>query len=57
MGSFFMFDQFKLGERCKTSICLCFEFKFEAHLQLTLQLASFKWNCQHIVTLNITLPY
>ena len=23
-------------------------------MQMTLQLASFKWNCQHIVTMNIT---
>src|ERR1043165_684762 len=55
MGSVFMFDKFKLGEQCKTSIWLYFEFKFEAHLELTLQLASFKWNCQHIVTKNITI--
>src|SRR3954471_9489975 len=54
MGSVFMFDQFKLGEQCKRSIWLYFEFKFEVHLQMTLQLASFKWNCQHIVTMNIT---
>ena len=49
-----MFDQFKLGEQCKSSIWLQFEFKFEVHLQMTLHSTSFKWNCQHIVTMNIT---
>src|ERR1041385_8646967 len=55
MGSVFMFDQLKLGEQCKTSIWLYFKFKFEAHLQMTLHLTSFKWNCNHIVTKNITI--
>src|ERR1041385_6852293 len=55
MGSVFMFDHFKMGEQCKTSIWLYFKFKFEAHLQMTLHLTSFKWNCTHIVTRNITI--
>src|ERR1043165_7176880 len=55
MGSVFMFDQFKMGEQCKTSIWLYFKFKFEAHLQMTLHLTSFKWNCTHLVTKNITI--
>ena len=50
-----MFDQLKLGEQRQMCIWIYFEFKFEVHLQMTLQLTSFKWNCQHIVTMNITL--
>src|SRR3954464_1956863 len=55
IGSVFMFDHFKMGEQCKTSIWLYFKFKFEAHLQMTLHLTSFKWNCTHFVTKNITI--
>ena len=32
-----------------------FEFKFGVILQMTLQPTSFKWNCTHIATMNITL--
>ena len=52
---FFMFYQFKLGEQWHLSIWLYFEFKFGVNLQMTLNSTSFNWNCQHIVTMNITL--
>ena len=52
-----MFDQFKLGEQCKTSICIKFKFKFEMILQMILHFISFKHNHPHIRSFNSTIPH
>ena len=55
MDFVFMFDQFKLGEQKHMFIWTPFKFKFGVNLQIPLQHTSFKWNAQHIATMNITL--
>ena len=55
MDFVFMFDQFKLVEKKQMCIWNYFNFKFEVILQIPLQCTSFKWNCPHITTMNITL--
>jgi len=57
MDFVFMFDQFKLGEQRQMCIWTSFEFKFGVNLQMPLQPTYFKWNCQHIVTMNTTLQH
>ena len=52
-----MFDKFKLGEQSQMCIWSSFEFKFEVILQMNLQPTYFKWNFQHIVTMNTTLQH
>src|SRR3954465_4585610 len=51
----FMFDQFKLGEQWHVCIWTPCQVKFGDVLQIPLQCTSFKWNDQHIATMNITL--
>ena len=51
----FMFDHFKMGEKWHMCIWTPFKFKFGDVLQIPLQCTYFKWNDQHIVTMNITL--
>ena len=50
-----MFEQFKLGEQWHKCIWILFKFQFGVNLQIPLQHTSFKWNFQHIATMNITL--
>src|SRR3954470_13103223 len=50
----FMFDHFKMGEQWHMCIWILFKFKCGVNLQMTLHSTSLKWNCQHIVTMNIT---
>src|SRR4051812_43428883 len=51
----FMFDHFKMGEEWHMSIWTPFKFKLGVNLQKPLQCTSFKWNAQHIITMNMTL--
>ena len=51
----FMFDQVCMGEQWQQSICIPFKFKMEFEFAKPLHSTSFKWNCAHIATMNITI--
>ena len=57
MDFVYIFDQLKLGKQWHLYIWNSFKFKFEVILQIPLQPTSFKWNCPHYATMNITLQH
>ena len=51
----FMDDHLKMGDKWNMCIWSPFKFKFGDVLQILLQWTCFKWNAQHISTMNIII--